>query len=96
MDVKFYDGTVEIMPRTDLRNETVYVIVNDVKEVTLGQNTRLGSEHVLQSNQLDIYINQGATARIKTAAKIDAYTLGDFEVNITRRPILCRSSASIN
>ena len=39
MDVKFYNGTVEIMPRKDLRNETVYVIVNDVKEVTLGQNT---------------------------------------------------------
>ena len=96
MDVKFYDGRLEIMPRRDLRSETVYVIVNGVQEAILGQNTSLRSEDVLQSSHIDLYIHQGATARLKTAGKIDAYSLGDFEVNIIRKPILSGSSASIN
>jgi len=96
MDVKFYDGRLEIMSRRDLRSETVYLIVNDVQEVILGQNTSLSSQDVLQSSHIDIYIYQGATARLKTAGKIDAYSLGDFEVNITRKPIFSGSSASIN
>ena len=96
MDVKFYDRTLEIVPRKDLRSETVYVIVNDVKEVILGENTSLRSADILQSSSLDIYIYQGATARIKTTGKIDAYSLGDFDVNVTRKPIFSGSSASIN
>jgi hypothetical protein len=96
MDVKFYDGTLEVMPRKDLRNETVYLIVSDMKLVTLGFNTSVRSEGILQSSRIDVYINQGATARIKTSGKIQGYSLGDFEVKIISKPIFSGSSASIN
>ena len=70
------------------RNAVVYIVVGDLKTLTLGQATKLQNEGTLQLNKLDIYLQDNCVVKIRTNGKVKAYSLGQFEVNLTRTPVM--------
>lgn len=96
LSVKFYDDVLEIRPERVFKNQTVYIIVNGVQRITVGENTSIQSESVLHNGQLDLYMHVGATANLKTSGRIDAFSLGDFELSVKRTPLYSSISAGLN
>ena len=95
LDVKFSDGTLELAAKKDLANETLYVLVNDLKSVTVGANTNVRSDGIIQ-NSLDLFIDKGATAILQTKGRVEAHSLGEFDVKVKRTPIYASIAAGIN
>lgn len=96
LDVRFSENELQINARKDLENVTVYVVVNSLKQVTLGYNTSITNQGFLRPGKLEVFVHPGASAVLRTIGKIEAYSLGDFDVTIKRTSLYSGVSASIN
>ena len=72
--------------------QTVYVIVNDVQNLTVGQNTQVTTEGILYSNMIKVYVQNGSVAKLRTTGDVKAYSLDDFEFSIRKTPIRLNAS----
>jgi len=61
---------------------TVYVYVNNLKTITVENNSRVKTIGVLDSPKLDVFIDGDATVHLKTNGEIKAHSLGDAEIQI--------------
>jgi hypothetical protein len=83
--LSMHDGIMTITSQNNYRStEPVYVLVNQVKSLTLGENSRITTEGVLSAGKIDVYVEQGAKAYLRTTGKINATSLGDFDVSVER------------
>lgn len=95
LEVTFSKSSLHVQSREASKNEVVYVLVNDVKSITLGQNTSISNEGIWINKNIDLFVSDGATARLKTSAEVKAYPLGESAVNVDIRPLPSQSSARI-
>ena len=94
LHVNFENGALMLESQKRLE-ETVYVMVNNPSKVTVGDNTALASEGILRSD-LDLFVSPGATVKLKTTGKFNAFPLGDIDLRITRTPLFSNASANVN
>ena len=64
---------------------TVFLLVHDLKELTLGGHTSVQTRGVLNTGQLQVFLQDGATASLKTTGKVKAHPLGINEISISKR-----------
>jgi hypothetical protein len=83
--LSMHDGTMTVMSQSNYHSaEPVYILVNQVRSLTLGENSRITTEGILNSGKIDVYVEQGAKAYLRTTGKINATSLGDFDVSVER------------
>jgi hypothetical protein len=86
--VSFADNAMRIEPQKKLSKETtVYVIVNGLSSLTVGEYTTVHTRGVLNSPLLDLFVEKGATAHVKAAGTIKAYPMGEFEIDVKKVPV---------
>jgi hypothetical protein len=79
------DGALFIAATKQIRRDyVVYILVNDLQKLTLGEDIDLQTNGILNTSKLDIFIQAGSKAHLKTNGTIDAHPLGDHEVSMTR------------
>lgn len=64
------------------KNTIVYVIVRDLKKLTVGYNTKVRTSGVLQATSLQVYVDGLASAHLRTTGKVKPFALGNFDVNV--------------
>ena len=69
-------------PFSDIK--TVYVEVNAPDKITLGEMTQITTEGIINSQNLNVYIYDGARAHLKTFGTVKAFPLGEEKVMIKR------------
>ena len=85
LKISVHDGIMSIASQSNFHSsEPVYILVNHVRSLTLGENTRITTEGVLNSGKIDVFVEQGAKAYLRTTGKIYATSLGDFDVSVER------------
>jgi hypothetical protein len=82
-------NTLELLPQGNLHStDVVYVKVANLKSVKLGANSTITTEGVLYANNIDVFVEEGSTAKLTTNAKVNGFHVNGEEVKITRSPIL--------
>ena len=77
------DGSLHIMATKRMSSDyIVYVMVNDLQKLTLGENIDLHTNGILNTGKLDVFIHAGSKAHLKTNGKIEAFPLDDEEVSL--------------
>ena len=61
---------------------TVYLYVNNLKTITVENNTNVKTMGVLNTPKLDVFIDGGATVHLKTKGDVKAWSLNDTEIKI--------------
>ena len=80
-------GTLQVTPAgMGKPNGIVYVLVQQLKSITLGEHTTVLTEGVIEAGRIKVYMDRGAVARLRTNATVDAVGLGDFDVSVTKNP----------
>jgi hypothetical protein len=93
LNVAYHNGSMHVAPGRQFQaDETVYVIVNDLKSLTIGQNTKVNTEGILYSNVIRVYVQDGSLARLRTTGDVKAYSLDDLEYSIRKTPIRYNAS----
>lgn len=93
LNISVFNGSMNINPGKGLGdNATVYVIVNDLQSLTLGQHTKVENEGILYSSRLKIFVQEGSIARLRTTGVVNAYSLDDLELSITKTPVRLNAS----
>lgn len=73
--------------RQSLReNERVYLVVEDLQSLTVGENTSVETENYLTGKEIKINVEQGARIRIKTYATVKAYGADGWPVPVQTKP----------
>jgi hypothetical protein len=93
LNVSFTGNLLTVESRKASKNDIVYVVVNDLQSITLGQSTSITNEGIWMSGNIDLYVSDGAKARLKTIGEIKAHPLGESAVNVSIRPIPQNASA---
>lgn len=61
---------------------TVYVYVSNLKTITVESNCQVKTLGVLNAPKIDMYVDGNSTVHLRSNGRIDAYSLGDSELNI--------------
>jgi hypothetical protein len=85
--------------RSSSRKEklTVYLYVNNLKSITVERNTVVKTMGVLNTQQLDLFVDGESTVHLKTKGYVKAYALNDAEVKvryISQNPLARRPDLS--
>ena len=64
---------------------TVYLLVHDLQQLTLGGHTRVQTRGVLVTEQLQVFLQDGANASLKTTGKVRAHPLGFNEISVAHK-----------
>ena len=84
LQVSMHNETISVQAARFNSSEPVYILVGDFKSITLGENTNVNTEGVLNSAKIDVFVAQGAKALLRTTGKINATSMGDFDVSVER------------
>jgi hypothetical protein len=88
LKVSMHNGMMSVSGQSGFDvSESVYVIVSDIRTLTLGENSRLNTSGVLNSSKIDVFIEQGAIAFLRSTGKVNASSLGDFDVSVERNSV---------
>ncbi|MGB8191871.1 MAG: DUF2807 domain-containing protein [Chitinophagaceae bacterium] len=77
-------GSMHIKSIGHSGKETIYVVVNQLKRLTLGQNTQVSTEGILRSEEITVFVEDGSVARIKTTGEVNAYSLDTMDVSVKK------------
>ena len=61
---------------------TVYVYVNNLKTITVENNSRVKTIGVLDAPKLEVFIDGDATVHLKTNGEVNAHSLSDAEIQM--------------
>lgn len=87
LDFKFSNNTMMISPvRPSKEKLTLQLYVNDLKTVTVGNNTVVKTEGILNSAKLDVYVEGVARIHLKSKGSIKAHSLDDAEIKVKYTP----------
>lgn len=88
LQVTFSGRSMQISAGARLeKNETVYVLIGGLQSLTLGENSNVNTKGIIRSAEIKVYLNEGASARIRTTAKVKGYSMGDFDISLTKFPL---------
>ena len=60
----------------------IFLYVNNLKTITVENNSQVKTVGVLDSPKLDVYIDGEAIVHLKTKGDVQAQSLGDAEINV--------------
>jgi len=80
LKVEISGDDLHISARKPLYNQTVYVLVNKVQALTVGSHSSLNTQGILHARNIDLYVEDGANARLLTSAKVNTFPVGDYTV----------------
>jgi hypothetical protein len=72
---------LELRPKSD-KNERVYIIVEDLRSLTIGENTFVDTEDSLPGKQIKIVMADESYVRLLTNAEVKAYTFDGLSLDI--------------
>ena len=85
LKVSLHDGTMFVSAQHKHDGaDPIYIVVNELKSLTLGENTSIETEGVLSSAKLEVFVEVGARALLRTRGKVNANSLGDFDVSVEK------------
>lgn len=61
---------------------TVYLYVNNLKTITVENNTTVKTVGILNTSKLDVFIDGGAMVHLKAKGEIKAWPLNDGEIKV--------------
>ncbi|HEX8314764.1 MAG TPA: hypothetical protein VF609_07225 [Flavisolibacter sp.] len=85
LQVSVANGAMLLVPNKKL-TETVFVVVDKITKVTLGENTSVRSSGFLRSD-IDLYVSDGASVNLRTTGRLKAFPIGDTNLEIKSTPI---------
>jgi hypothetical protein len=83
LNLEISGDVLYINPRKSLHDQVIYVLVDKLQTVSLGFDTDLNTEGFLRMSKIDLYLEKGAKAKLRTTGKINAFPLGDFDIQTT-------------
>lgn len=87
LNVSISEGSLHIKPARKLGDgETVFIVVNRLESLTLGQRTQVITEGILRASEIKVYVNERSIARLMTTGEVNAYSLDDNDFSITKTP----------
>ncbi len=88
LDLKFSNNTMMISPvRPSVKEKlTLQLYVNGLKTITVGNNTIVRTEGILNSAKLDVYVEGVARIHLKSKGSIKAHSLDDAEIKVKYTP----------
>lgn len=72
---------LELRTRTN-KNERVYIVVDDIQSLTIGENTFVETEDFLPGKKIKIFIADQSYVRLLTNATVNAYSLDGLSLDI--------------
>ena len=85
LSVSIIDGKMSIAPgRKFSLSETVYVIVNDLKTLNVGEKTTVTTQGILNSGNIKVYVNQGAVAKLRSLGDVNGYSDDGVYVSVQK------------
>jgi len=83
LNVEISNGTMRLEPRSKAdKIERVYIVVEGLYSLTIGENTFVEAEDFLPGKQIKIIIADQSYVRLLTNAKVNAYSLDGLSVDI--------------
>jgi|GEM_PF-3305124 len=83
LNVEISNGTMRLEPRAKAdKIERVYIVVEGLYSLTIGENTFVEAEDFLPGKQIKIIIADQSYVRLLTNAKVNAYSLDGLSVDI--------------
>ncbi|HEY0676789.1 MAG TPA: DUF2807 domain-containing protein [Chitinophagaceae bacterium] len=96
LSVSISEGTMRITPGRKLgANETVYIIVNELEVLTLGENTKLTTHGILRSSDIKVFVNEGSVAKLRSTGEVSGHSLDNVFISVQKTPIAGKPSASL-
>lgn len=93
LNIAVFNGTLNINPGKNLEGETIYVVVDDLKSLTVGQHTDVSTQGVLYSKEIKVFVSEGSVATLRTTGEVNAFSLDDMDFSIRKTPIILNASA---
>jgi hypothetical protein len=88
VNVSVADGSLHVRAGSRLGGETVFIAVNQLKQLTVGQRTHVTTEGVLRSSEIKVFVYEGSVARLKTTGEVNAFSPdGEFSVMKIEKPL---------
>ena len=83
LNIEVSNGTMrlELRRRTN-KNERVYIIVDDLSSLTIGENTFVDSQDFFDTKKIKIIIADQSYVRLLTNATINAYSMDGLSIDI--------------
>jgi hypothetical protein len=83
LNVEISNGTMRLDLRTNTdKNERVYIVVEDLYSLTIGENTFVEAQDFLPGKQIKIVIADQSYVRLLTNATVKAYSLDGLSIDI--------------
>lgn len=93
INISVHNGSMYINPGKSLEKETIYVIVDDIKSLTVGQNAQVTTEGILYSKEIKVFVQEGSLAKLLTTGHVSAFALDNQELSISKTPVRFNASA---
>ena len=83
LNIEISNGTMRVDLRTKTnKNERVYIVVEDLHTLTIGENTFVDAQDFLPGKQIKIIIADQSYVRLLTNATVKAYSLDGLSLDI--------------
>jgi hypothetical protein len=93
LNISVQNGTLLVNPGRKLNNETIYIVVDNLKTLTVGQFTKVSTEGVLYSKEMKVFVQNGSVAQLLTTGEVNAYSTDDYEFTMSKTPVRMNASA---
>lgn len=88
LNVSVVNGSLHVNPGRMLAGETVFIAVNQLKQLTVGQRTHVNTEGVLRSSEIKVFVYEGSVARLRTTGEVNAFSPdGEFSIQKLGKPL---------
>ncbi len=84
LDISIENGRLTISNRFLNQKGIVYLMVDELEKLVVGQNSHIITHGVLQSTRLALYVSQGASAHIKSLGSINAFPTDESEISVNK------------
>ncbi len=93
LNISVQNGTLFVNPGRKLNNETIYIVVDNLKTLTVGQFTKVSTEGILYSKEMKVFVQNGSVAQLLTTGEVNAYSTDDYEFSVSKTPVRMNASA---
>jgi hypothetical protein len=83
---------LELRQKLD-KNEKIYIVVEEVQSLTVGDNTTVVSENALPGKKIVLSVGQGAVARLKTNATVKAFGADGLPLDVFTNTVTVEKEA---
>ncbi len=91
LDISIENGRLSISNRFHNQKGIVYLMVDELEKLVIGQNSHIITHGILQSTRLALFVSQGASAHIKSLGSVNAFPTDESEISVNKivnKPVL--------